>query len=395
MRLLGQSDFDSNGKKLILQAQEKEDLFALYNIINVDDELLFRKQVSHKGEKKGEGERKVQIQDVKIRVVSSEFEPWNESLRYKGITVEPDETWNNPDVSGGMFFAFEINFKYSFTLFKYDYTPFCKKTIEDSCNIELRSDIGAVVLQEGIAHVCSVTPYQTSLKSKITTSLPKKKRGIDALKIDTKLDKFYVQIIENMIRHFDFQKLKLIILCSPGFFAQKLYDQFIIYCTDKKLTDILKNKNKIMVAHCSTGYIQSIEEVMKNPTYKQLLSSTKTSNEALVFDDFMDHLNKDDFKAWYGLKEIQKANDIDAIDTLMISDSLLRSDYVEERQLYTELTKAVERTGGNVTVFSSMNQTGEELNRLTGIACILKYPIYDLDESENESSDNSTDEESD
>ncbi|KAL6928160.1 hypothetical protein ACO0SA_002892 [Hanseniaspora valbyensis] len=150
-----------------------------------------------------------------------------------------------------------------------------------------------------------------------------------------------------------------------------------------------------MVAHCSTGYIQSIEEVMKNPTYKQLLSSTKTSNEALVFDDFMDHLNKDDFKAWYGLKEIQKANDIDAIDTLMISDSLLRSDYVEERQLYTELTKAVERTGGNVTVFSSMNQTGEELNRLTGIACILKYPIYDLDESENESSDNSSDEESD
>lgn len=393
MKLLGQSNFDDNGKKLTLQAQEKEDLFALYNIINIDDEILFKKHVSHKGEKKGDGARKVQVQTVKIRVVSSEFEPWNESLRYKGITVEPDETWNNPDVSGGMFFAFEVDFKYSFTLFKYDYTSFCKKTIEDACNVELRCDIGAVVLQEGIAHVCAVTPYQTSLKSKITTSLPKKKRGVDALKINSKLDKFYIQIIENMLRHFDFQKLKLILLCSPGFFAQKLYDQFILYCTEKKLTDILKNKSKIMVAHCSTGYIQSIDEVMKNPAYKQILSQTKTSNEAIVFDDFMDHLNKDDFKAWYGLKEIQKANDIGAIDVLLVSDSLLRSDYIEERQIYTELTKSVEKNGGNVIIFSSMNQTGEELNRLTGVACILKYPVYDLDESESDYDQDTSDEE--
>ncbi|XBW37767.1 hypothetical protein QEN19_003348 [Hanseniaspora menglaensis] len=394
MKLLNQSDFDSKGKKLTLQAQEKEDLFALYNIINVDDEILFKKQVSHKGDKKGEGARKVQIQTIKIRVVSSEFEPWNESLRYKGITAEPDETWDNPDISGGMYFAFEVDFKYSFTLFKYDYTPFCKKSIEDACNIDLRVDVGAVVLQEGIAHICSVTPYQTSLKSKVTTALPKKKRGVDALKINTKLDKFYLQIIENMLRHFDFSKLKLILLCSPGFYAQKLYDQFFLYCSEKKLSDILNNKNKVMVAHCSTGYIQSIDEVMKNPAYKQLLAQTKTSNEAIIFDQFMDHLNKDDFKAWYGLKEIQKANDISAVDTLLISDTLLRSDYIEERKLYTELTKAVERTGGVVVVFSSMNQTGEELNRLTGIACILKYPVYDLDESENDEMIESSDEES-
>ena len=59
MRLISESGFEDKGKKLVLQAEEKEDLFALYNIINVDDELLFRKQVSHKGEKKGEGAIKV------------------------------------------------------------------------------------------------------------------------------------------------------------------------------------------------------------------------------------------------------------------------------------------------------------------------------------------------
>ncbi|KAL6935853.1 hypothetical protein ACO0OL_002037 [Hanseniaspora opuntiae] len=395
MRLISESGFADKGKKLVLQAEEKEDLFALYNIINADDELLFRKQVSHKGEKKGEGARKVQVQTVKMRVVSSEFEPWNESLRYKGITVEPDETWNNPDLSGGMFFAFEIDYKYSFTLFKYEYTDFCAKTIKDACNVDLKTDIGAVVLQEGVAHVCAVTPYHTSLKSKITANLAKKKRGVDIMKNDSKLDKFYHQIIENMIRHFDFNKLKLILLCSPGFFAQNLYDNLMAYASEKKLADIIKNKAKIVVAHCSTGYIQSISEVMKNPSYKQLLSETKTFNEAQVFDDFMDHLNKEDFKAWYGLKEIQKANGIAAIDALMISDSLLRSDYLDERKLYSDLTASVERSGGKVIVFSSMNQTGEELNRLTGVACILKYPVYDLDETENDDDSDDSDEDSD
>ncbi|CAI8496109.1 unnamed protein product [Hanseniaspora opuntiae] len=349
--LISESGFADKGKKLVLQAEEKEDLFALYNIINADDELLFRKQVSHKGEKKGEGARKVQVQTVKMRVVSSEFEPWNESLRYKGITVEPDETWNNPDLSGGMFFAFEIDYKYSFTLFKYEYTDFCSKTIKDACNVDLKTDIGAVVLQEGVAHVCAVTPYHTSLKSKITANLAKKKRGVDIMKNDSKLDKFYHQIIENMIRHFDFNKLKLILLCSPGFFAQNLYDNLMAYASEKKLADIIKNKAKIVVAHCSTGYIQSISEVMKNPSYKQLLSETKTFNEAQVFDDFMDHLNKEDFKAWYGLKEIQKANDIAAIDALMISDSLLRSDYLDERKLYSDLTASVERSGVRLLYF--------------------------------------------
>lgn len=171
------------------------------------------------------------------------------------------------------------------------------------------------------------------------------------MKNDSKLDKFYHQIIENMIRHFDFNKLKLILLCSPGFFAQNLYDNLMAYASEKKLADIIKNKAKIVVAHCSTGYIQSISEVMKNPSYKQLLSETKTFNEAQVFDDFMDHLNKEDFKAWYGLKEIQKANDIAAIDALMISDSLLRSDYLDERKLYSDLTASVERSGVRLLYF--------------------------------------------
>ena len=45
---------------------------------------------------------------------------------------------------------------------------------------------------------------------------------------------------------------------------------------------------------------------------------------------------------------------------------------------------SVEINGGKTLVFSTLHSLGEELDQLTGIACILKYPLPDLDEDNNE-----------
>ena len=50
----------------------------------------------------------------------------------------------------------------------------------------------------------------------------------------------------------------------------------------------------------------------------------------------------------------------------------------------------VRRKGGKINVFSSAHGSGEKLNDLTGVACILRYPILieleddDDDEEEEE-----------
>lgn len=376
----------NEGTILTLLPQDKEDLFTLYNIINTDDEIIFKKKVTSKTEESGK-KKTTQLEKLRIRVVSSEFEPQNEFLRYKGVTTEDDYSNANHDMPIGKFFSFTIDFQYPFTLIKSDYNSYVSNLIKEACNIEGRSDMAAVVLQEGIAHICLMNSFSTVLKHKVEYSIPKKKRATDIMKFDDKVEKFYKATYESMLRHFDFESLKCIILCSPGFYAKTLYDKILNYARETKNKSVLSNSNKFLVAHCSTGYLQGIDEVLKNPAYKHKLEDVKNSKEVIIMDEFLDHLNKDDFKAWYGEQEITKAAELAAIDTLLISDSWMRSDDVKIRQKSLNLVKEVEQSGGKAYIFSSLHNIGEELDRLTGIACILKYPIPDLDEDIDDVSD--------
>ncbi|SCU78789.1 LAMI_0A05952g1_1 [Lachancea mirantina] len=370
-----------NGAELTLLPEDKEDLFTLYNIINTDDEVIFKRMVSSKA---GESNKKktTDLMRLRLRVISSEFEPQHEFLRYKGITTEDALGRANVDVAVGKFFSFTVDFKYPFTLIKQDFNSYAAKLLNESCNVESRSDIAAVALQEGIAHICLLSSFSTILKNKIEISLPKKKRSVDALKFDEKTEKFYKAIYESMKRHYDFSKLKLIILCSPGFYAKTLLEKIMFYANEEQNKDLLSKKSNFLVAHCSTGYIQGISEVLKNPAYASKLQDAKNSKEAVVLDQFLQHLNNDDYKAWYGEEEVVKAAGLGAIDTLLITDSLLRADDVSTRKKCLALVSQVEQLGGNVFVFSSLHASGEELDKLTGLACILKYPMPDLDEEE-------------
>ena len=48
----------------------------------------------------------------------------------------------------------------------------------------------------------------------------------------------------------------------------------------------------------------------------------------------------------------------------------------------------MEKKGGEVFVFSSAHSSGQKLDNLSGIACILRFPVFlDLDEEELEEDD--------
>ncbi|SCW02601.1 LAFE_0F10176g1_1 [Lachancea fermentati] len=373
---------NSNGAILTLLPQDKEDLFTLYNIINTDDEVIFKKMITSKADESSK--KTTDLVRLRLKIISSDFEPQHEFLRYKGVTTVDDSGKANIDVPIGKFFSFTVDYKYPFTLIKEDFNSYVSKLLNDSCNVEGRSDIAAVVLQEGISHICLLSSFTTILKNKVEYSLPKKKRSTDIAKFDEKTEKFYKATYNSMKRHFDFDKLKLIILCSPGFYAKTLFEKVLEYAQAEQEKTILNNRSKFLVAHCSTGYLQGIDEVLKNPAYASKLQDAKNSKEALVMDTFLTHLNEDDYKAWYGEAEVTKASAMGAIDTLLITDSLLRADDVNIRKKSLELVKEVEATGGKVFVFSSLHNSGEELEKLTGLACILKFPVPDLDEDEDE-----------
>lgn len=106
-----------------------------------------------------------------------------------------------------------------------------------------------------------------------------------------------------------------------------------------------------MIAHSSTGYLQGLEEVMEDPQTKKRLADTKFLEETEALLRFQRALNDDDGRAWYGLEEITKALNMDAVRYLMVSDALFRSDDIEERREYIDLTEQAKSLGAKVYVF--------------------------------------------
>jgi len=133
-----------------------------------------------------------------------------------------------------------------------------------------------------------------------------------------------------------------------------------------------------------------LKEVLQDKVVLDQMADTKAVKDVDALESFYKTLENDPDRATYGLKQITKSNQQQAIDVLMISDSLFRSQSVNERKTYVDLVQSVKEHGGVVLVFSSLHVSGAQLEGFTGIAATLRFPIRDLDDSDESSEEDDT-----
>ena len=119
-----------------------------------------------------------------------------------------------------------------------------------------------------------------------------------------------------------------------------------------------------------------------DPTVAAQMTETKVAREVQVLNKFMRLLDTNPDKAYYGYDHVAKAHEQLAIDSLLVTDELFRASDVKTRKKYVELVESVRQNGGQVYVFSSMHVSGQQLQQVSGVAAILRYPLPDLDELE-------------
>ena len=59
------------------------------------------------------------------------------------------------------------------------------------------------------------------------------------------------------------------------------------------------------------------------------------------------------------MKHVERANEEQAIETLLISDELFRAQDIAIRKRYVNLVDSVRENGGEVKIFSSLHVSGE------------------------------------
>jgi len=185
-------------------------------------------------------------------------------------------------------------------------------------------------------------------------------------------------VYDAFVRHIPYGNvgLKAIVFASPGWVRDSLYEYMVDQAGrrgDRNLQRALKEK--VVKVHVSSPHVHSLVEVLKSPEITSQLKETKFAREGVTLDKFFKMLGTDEMRAWYGPDHIALAADRGAIGTLLISDELFRASNPETRKKYVALVEAVQGKGGEVVIFSSMHESGQQLNQLTGIAAILTFPL--------------------
>jgi protein pelota len=146
-------------------------------------------------------------------------------------------------------------------------------------------------------------------------------------------------------------------------------------------------------------------EVLLDPAVAVLLGDTKAAAETKALQEFYLLLRDAPDRAVYGYKDVVIANDLAAIDQLLITDALFRLSYAYicsllahffvlyrsrdtvQRQKYIDLVDSARTNGATVRIFSSLHVSGEHLGQLTGVAAILRFPVHIPDDDDDSDED--------
>ncbi|KAF8769143.1 hypothetical protein HU200_006639 [Digitaria exilis] len=199
---------------------------------------------------------------------------------------------------------------------------------------------------------------------------------------DDALKKFFEHVLQALLKHIDFEVVQCVVIASPGFTKDQFRDYMFLEAARRDLRVIIENKQRLVLAHATSGYKHSLKEVLDTPGIMALIKDTKAAQEVRALQDFFNMLTNDSARACYGPKHVEIAQDRLAIQTLLITDTLFRNADISTRQKYVNLVEGVKKYGGTVHIFSSMHVSGEQLAQLTGIAAILRFPLPDLEDIE-------------
>lgn len=322
--------------------------------------------------------------DITIKVTSTFFDPAVSSLRVSGTVA-----YENAYVPIGAHHTIELELHRSFALVKnpdFGWDSVSSDSLQLALNDDKNGALAAVVMQEGLANICLINDNRTVLKTRVESVIPKKRDTSSDQSAGMK--KFFEKTLSSMVRALDFSGSRPLLIASPGFVASDFKDYIAQQGRDKSDKVLVAVSKQATIVHSNSGHLHSLNDVLRSPEVLAKMKNMRFAKETGSMDAFFDLLKKDDGRAWYGVRAVERAVAEGAVGpgggTLMISNKLFRSDDLEVRKRFVAMVDKVKADGGEVRVLSSDHESGQRLAMMGDVAVILTYPILDLDEEDEE-----------
>ncbi|OSX60300.1 hypothetical protein POSPLADRAFT_1148068 [Postia placenta MAD-698-R-SB12] len=294
-----------------------------------------------------------------------------------GLHITGRVTSENPHVKMGAFHTLDIEANRDVRIEKEDgWDSIALGRVQESCVPGRGAEVAALVCGEGTAIFCLLSEHMTVVLQRLEVPIPRKiATGTSAH--EKGLQRFYSTLYASFLRHIPYSapSLRAIVIASPGWVRDAVLDFIMAEASRTGNKPLMSVRNKFVKVHVNSPHVHSLVEVLKSPEIASQLKETKFAREGIMLDRFFKMLGTDEMRAWYGPDHVALAVDRGAVGTLLISDELFRASDPELRKKYVSLVEDVRSRGGEVLIFSSMHESGQQLNQLSGIAAILTYPL--------------------
>ncbi|KAK6045766.1 eRF1 domain 2 [Cooperia oncophora] len=265
-------------------------MWHIYNLVRVGDVVrskTIRKVVTETSTGTTSSQRMHTVLTVQVEAI--DFDPGANALHLKGRNIQENDL-----VKLGAYHTLDLEPNRKFTLEKTEWDTIDIERLDTALDPAAQADVAAVVLHEGIAHVCLITPAMTLVRAKIDMQIPRKRKGFTS-QHEKGIQRFLDAVSAAFLRHVNFNVIKCVLIASRGFLKEQFMDHLLKYADaqGKKVPDAqgkkitTEQRGKFMLTHSSSGFKHSLKEVLEDPAVAIRLADTKVSFMFDCHDSFI------------------------------------------------------------------------------------------------------------
>ncbi|MBQ7979367.1 MAG: mRNA surveillance protein pelota [Candidatus Methanomethylophilaceae archaeon] len=345
MRILGE---DPSNESVKLQVETDEDLWHLYNIVEIGD--LVTASTTRREEKSADKIRAEKMEKKRmtlgIRIEKIEFSEDDLRLKLLG-TIETGPQ----DIGQHHTLIFENGD--NMTIQKNRWRATQIERVQRAVTESKKPRIVFVSLDQDEATIAVLRQFGLKEISTVRSG-----RSGKQYEEKPSVDGYHGEIHSKL--KFLLEPNMPLVLLGPGFEKENLAE-------DLKKIDPEMYK-KIYVYHTGQSGMVGINELMKAGMGSDVLRESSVGVELEAVEKLMTEIAKDGLGT-YGPNEVMNAAMSGAVDKLLILDSKVREQDLDD------IVRAVESQKGSVIIVSSQHDGGKELAALGGMGAVLRYKV--------------------
>ncbi len=345
---------DGKGRILRVRPEALDDLLHLYLLLDRGD---FVRATTYRQVRVGlRGERGSRVRmNLTVRVEKVSFHRFSDTLRITGVIVEGPE-----DIAPrGSHHTISVKVGDEILLIKGDgrwNLKYVRKMLEKS----RQPRVNAMVIAVDHFSVGVGLVTDQGLRELFSRELDAQSKRWGYRAGRAGLRKFLEEVGRKVAEHYLKLRPTIVIVYGPGFPKEILKDMLIAQGVPG---------SSLRAVQGWSGGLEGLYEALRNEEVLRIIgASMAVEDERLVSRLFREE------NVAYGFREVMAAAELGAVSTLLVSSRVLKEDVYGDDMV--KLLREVERYGGEIRVVFSDSEAGRLLERLGGIAAILRFRVF-------------------